>query len=357
MNILLISQCTKKALTETRRILDQFAERRGDRTWQTPITQQGLETLHRLLRKTARKNTAVACHWIRGKDHSELMWIVGDARRFNAQGATPTNSTERDVLRSEDENDWHTGELIRLLVDLAGLLHDLGKAIDAFQRRLDGRLVGRNRIRHEWVSARLFEAFVGDDDDAAWLARLAAPTEADHARWLEQLRKDGLDGAVDSPFKTLGRAPLAQALVWLIVTHHRLPELPRDAAFQMSSLSGLLMQIQPAWNERAFDASDREALRPYWHFSHGLPVTTDVWRQRASRMARRLLPFASSGVGATCVLDNPFVMHLARLSLMLADHHYSSLEGAHPERVKVTPGSPLLANTCRQGGETQSIPG
>ncbi|WP_425482509.1 hypothetical protein [Allochromatium palmeri] len=44
---------------------------RGDRTWQTPITQQGLETLHRLLRKTARKNTAVACHWIRDKDHSE----------------------------------------------------------------------------------------------------------------------------------------------------------------------------------------------------------------------------------------------------------------------------------------------
>ena len=45
MNILLISQCSKRALTESRRILDQFAERRGDRTWQTPITQQGLDTL------------------------------------------------------------------------------------------------------------------------------------------------------------------------------------------------------------------------------------------------------------------------------------------------------------------------
>ena len=32
MNILLISQCDKRALTETRRILDQFAERRGDLT-------------------------------------------------------------------------------------------------------------------------------------------------------------------------------------------------------------------------------------------------------------------------------------------------------------------------------------
>ena len=31
MNVLLVSQCSKRALTETRRILDQFAERRGER--------------------------------------------------------------------------------------------------------------------------------------------------------------------------------------------------------------------------------------------------------------------------------------------------------------------------------------
>ena len=39
MNVLFVSQCSTRALTETRRILDQFAERRGERTWQTPITQ------------------------------------------------------------------------------------------------------------------------------------------------------------------------------------------------------------------------------------------------------------------------------------------------------------------------------
>ena len=56
MNVLFISQCSKRALTETRRILDQFAERRGERTWQTPITQAGLDTVRKLLRQKARKN-------------------------------------------------------------------------------------------------------------------------------------------------------------------------------------------------------------------------------------------------------------------------------------------------------------
>src|SRR5690625_2117378 len=138
MNVLLVSQCSKRALTNTRRIIDQFAERLGDRTWQTAITLEGLNTLRKLLRKTARKNTAVACHWIRGKDHSELMWIVGNASKFNLQGAVPTNTTGRNILRASDENDWHTGEDIKLLSQMAGLLHDLGKASVAFQQRLRG---------------------------------------------------------------------------------------------------------------------------------------------------------------------------------------------------------------------------
>ena len=173
MNILLVSQCDKRALTETRRILDQFAERRGDRVWQTPITQAGLDTLRKLLRKTARKNTAVACHWLRGRDHSELMWIVGDARRFNAEGSVPTNTTRSDILRDHDENDWLTGEDIRLVATLAALFHDLGKACQAFQTRLRGEGPHpANVYRHEWVSLRLIQAFVGQDDDASWLARL-----------------------------------------------------------------------------------------------------------------------------------------------------------------------------------------
>ncbi len=372
MNVLLVSQCDKRALTETRRVLDQFAERRGDRTWQTPITQEGLQTLHRLLRKTARKNTAVACHWIRGAGQTELLWVVGDRSHFNAQGAVPTNTTKRNILRQQDENTWHHGQLICALTDLAGLLHDLGKATHAFQQRLRGKLDGKNLVRHEWASVRLFEAFVGLDDDATWLARLAHPTAQDDARWIKNLHRDGLDGQPTSPFKTLAGAPLAQALAWLVVTHHRLPQLPwthppeqhaQPPTFQMSVLPDQLMRMEAAWNEDNFEKATPATLEPYWRFGQeGLPVTTTAWRQRASRVAKRLQSWLGAQAAATnhhaTLLANPFVMHLSRLSLMLADHHYSSLENASEDiaqRVTGIPNYPLWANTRQDGAPNQTL--
>ncbi|NMM37368.1 MAG: type I-F CRISPR-associated helicase Cas3 [Glaciimonas sp.] len=359
MNILLISQCDKRALAETRRILDQFGERRGDRTWQTPITQEGLTTLRQLLRKTARKNTAVACHWIRGLDHSELLWTVGDASRFNSQGAVPTNTTTRNILRREGENDWHTGEDIHLLTTLAALLHDLGKACRAFQMRLEGKLQERNQYRHEWVSLRLFD---GEDDDATWLARLAAPTSQDDATWLDlnRLKRDGIDAAVSHPFAKLSHAPLAQAIGWLLVTHHRLPTLPRNSdgsrgTFQNGLLHKTLEHIDAGWNERT-DNGDPNTLDFYWQFPHGLPITTELWRKRTARTAQRLLILrAQPGKGNW--LANPYVMHLSRLCLMLADHHYSSLEDDNdPNRVKVPKGYLLYANTKSNfGGFNQTL--
>lgn len=194
MNVLFVSECSGNALTETRHILDQFAERRGERSWQTAITDLGLQTVRRLLRKTARRNTAVACLWIRGKDHTELVWVVGNARRFNAQGGTPTNSTQRDILRRLDENDWRRGEVIRLLASLAALWHDFGKANQTFQAKLQGKGPKADAFRHEWVSVRIFEAFVGpgQTDDRQVLAGTAAnPPPRPGRDWLSAYPRTG----------------------------------------------------------------------------------------------------------------------------------------------------------------------
>jgi len=365
MNVLLISQCSKRALTETRRILDQFAERRGDRTWQTAITKDGLDTLRKLLRKTARKNTAVACHWIRGKDHSELMWIVGDASQFNLQGAVPTNTTKRNILRSGDENDWHTLEAIKLFSQLAALLHDLGKASVAFQERLTGKRQEKNLYRHEWVSLRLFLAFVGSDDDDTWLRRMMEPTAEDNNTWTETGRylRDGLDLQTPPPFKNL--PPLAAAISWLVVTHHRLPVIPeykqdgqqdwlgkKSSRFNATQLPDLLNGITHEWNEIKREA-DQKSVEPYWSLAGDLPVILPKWKTQAAKLAARLLTLLSKN--HSIWLDNPYVMHLARLSLMLADHHYSSLPPDSPERVRGDSKGPLFANTHKDGSLKQTL--
>ncbi|WP_434990475.1 type I-F CRISPR-associated helicase Cas3f [Xanthomonas melonis] len=365
MNILLISQCDKRALTETRRILDQFAERRGDRTWQTPITEAGLTTLRKLLRKTARKNSAVACHWIRGRDHSELLWIVGDARRFNAEGAVPTNTTTRNVLRRQDENDWHTAEDIRLLAQLAALLHDLGKASIAFQARLRGQLQERNLYRHEWVSLRLFQAFVGTDDDAGWLQRLADPDAWSEADWLADARyqRDGIDAASRYPFRDL--PPIAAAVAWLVVSHHRLPVVPviqddgtqawlgkRAPKFNPAWLQTPLWLLAHNWNEIRQPAEPGR-IQSYWTPAGTLPVMETKWRAQAARLARRLLERRAGRPDDW--LGNPYVMHLARLSLMLADHHYSALPNASPQRLQGDGRTRLYANTGSDGNLKQPL--
>lgn len=365
MNVMFVSQCSKRALSETRRILDQFAERRGDRTWQTPITQAGLDTVRRLLRKTARKNTAVACHWIRGLDHSELLWVVGNASQFNALGAVPTNRTTRDILRSQDENNWYSGEDIRLLAALSALMHDLGKASVAFQSRLTGSLTERNLYRHEWVSLRLFLAFVGQDSDTDWLQRLATPDSYDETHWLDigRYQRDGIDAKDSYPFRAL--PPLAAAIAWLIVSHHRLPVVPvnkqdgqqdwlgkRHDGSVSGWLEAPLQQMKHDANEVRQEATPAQ-IAAYWTPADTLPVIGPKWQSQAARLSKRLLSRLSTEPIEW--LTNPYVMHLSRLCLMLADHYYSSLPRDAPERVKGESSPKLFANTDSQGQLKQAL--
>ena len=57
MMVLFTSRSEKKALLTVRRILDQFADRIGNDTWQTIMTQEGVQEVKTLLRRSATKST------------------------------------------------------------------------------------------------------------------------------------------------------------------------------------------------------------------------------------------------------------------------------------------------------------
>jgi len=343
MNVMLISQCSKNALTETRRILDQFAERRGERSWQTAITRQGLDTVHRLLRKSGRKNSAVACLWIRGKNQTELLWIVGDRRKFNDHGGTPTNETERDILRWHDENDWHHAEEIRLLSSLAALFHDFGKANTAFQEKLSSKKPIADAFRHEWISLRLFQAFIGNDNDIEWLTRLAEMPSKPNLDWIDRTLRDGVDEKAPLPLKNLPQ--FAKVIAWLILTHHRLPANPDfKAVFKPNKLPN---NVSAKWCGARLDSSDKEKAS-CWKFPFKVPFSSKPWRRYVGRVANAIL--GRPGLLETDWLADPFVIHLSRLALTLGDHFYSG----EPRNLSWGDVNyPLIANTDRRTGKSK----
>ena len=157
-----------------------------------------------------------------GKNLTELLWIVGDKSQFNAEGRVPTNRTKRNILRTEDEGGWLHAYSIQIVTALAALLHDLGKANKAFQLKLKPQAFSHaDYFRHEWISARLFEAMIsGCQTDQEWLERLANWSEY-KKNWLDVLNIDEPKIVNKADFSHL--PPLARTLIWLITSHHRLP--------------------------------------------------------------------------------------------------------------------------------------
>ena len=326
MNIMLVSQCSKQALPGTRRILDQFAERKGSRTWLTPITEIGLQTLHQMLRQRARRNTAVACHWVRGSN-IELLWVVGNRRKFNRDGNVPTDTRKHSVLNNINEDKWHHTEGIALLAAIAGLFHDFGKANSLFQKKLvDSKASKSEPIRHEWLSVRLFQSFVADQTDQQWLQALKEIQRKDGAHWIKNATQDGVSDSRKSPLVALRGRQVALAVCWLILTHHRLPYKAEDGAARGDEAEIWSRKLAPDWNSPQFSAEkhDEKTRKALWRFKNGLPVNSSTWRKRAQQLADRALGYPD--FFKIDWYESTFCLHVARCALMLADHCYSAAE-------------------------------
>jgi CRISPR-associated endonuclease/helicase Cas3 len=357
MMVTFVSQCQKKTLNRTRRVLDAFANRIGDNTWQTIITEDGLIAVKTLLRKTATRNTAVSCHWIRSRSRSELVWIVGNRKRFNAEGIVPVNTTRKNLMNSQWENDWQYLPVIKALVAIAALLHDWGKATALFQSKLKTSTKLGDPLRHEWISCLLLNALVqqaGNTDDG-WLQLLSIgnfdeqwfktfiankPCKPDQIRPLEKL------------------PPIAQLVGWLILTHHRLPRLSkteighRDGEAK-NNLNELLKSISCGWDyQNKFDEADyNKRLKACFEFPEGLLSQSAPWLKQLKKWSTKL---QQAQPQIQHLINNGayrLVLHHARLCLMLGDHYYSSCDADKTWNSQLS----LFANTNKDGTPKQKL--
>lgn len=348
MMVTFVSQCEKKALNRSRRVLDAFANRIGSRTWQTVITNEGLVAVKKLLRKTVSKNTAVSCHWSRSRSRSELVWIVGNRSKFNSEGYVPVNTTKKNIMNSQWEDDWHYLPLIKSLAALAGLFHDWGKASELFQEKLkpesDNRFKG-DPLRHEWISSLFLHSYVDGQTDEQWLLRLA---EGDiSASELKSRVTDKQEKLKDKNKPLSGLPNGASLLSWLILSHHRLPLVERYRGAKVEDFRTLLNEITAKWGyENRFDDFEDNLSRCF-DYPKGLPCESQKWLRYAKSSAKKLL--SCLGLLEQSITDGSWrlIMHHTRLALMLGDHYYSS-QNADP---KWRDDLGLYANTDRATGQ------
>ncbi len=384
MNVLFVSQCEKKALKKTRKVLDAFAERSGDACWQTEITADGLAAVRQALAAGATRQTSVCARIIRANGQTEIAWILGNRQKFNLSGAVPTNYTSKDILAATREGDWVYLSMLKALVGLAALWHDWGKLGKYFQAKLKSRRPLSDPVRHEYLSLLLFAAFVDGRPDDEWIEELCSlPETVDGAALVDKA------AAIRYPFKDL--PSLARIVGWLIVSHHRLPTPPDPATIERQGLPAA--HLYNAWKaaeapvgetdildllERHFGYCNDPSVSDWFAVakhkpSVWLPTQSHDWRTGAARWAARLLasrPLWETVAGSESV--RRYLFHQARTAVQMGDHLYSSrlsdpdfqstaravgvfANTAFDEQHKRSVNQPLDEHLCGVGKEAVSV--
>ncbi|WAX72100.1 type I-F CRISPR-associated helicase Cas3f [Gallibacterium anatis] len=260
---------------------------------------------------------------------------------------------------------WINGYTIQIISALAALLHDLGKSSIGFQEKLKpNSIFYADQYRHEWISVRLFEAMIqGCDTDEKWLNRLANWNEyqKNHPHWLQSLKKESQSPKVGG-FREL--PPLAQALIWLIASHHRvafLAKVEKDRTelkkFWEKSVPDTLSRFYNLLSASKGWLFNENSKHPdpnqFWTFSH-LASDSLLWQKAMQRWANKALQHLplTEMLKSVDNISDPFILLLSRLSLITADHHYSSLT-ANPQLGDQN--FPLWANTNAEGQRKQHL--
>lgn len=232
MNIILISECRKKAARDSRRILSKYARHIARRTWVATITKEGLGYLQQELTAIANKNSAIACHKIISRHEIALAWIVGSHKPFDEEGNFAFRYTENIAERYQIDLSEQSHELMLFLSylnKLAGLFHDVGKNFYYFQNKLIQQKKGKDAgdpIRHEYLSLLCFFYLFEDDEPQRHYSEqlLALEKKVDTLNFKSlqtyiATKTDSFNACFQQEKET---SMVLKLLAHLILSHHRL---------------------------------------------------------------------------------------------------------------------------------------
>lgn len=347
MHIVLVSNCEQAALSRTRTLLDRYGTRIAERTWATLITQEALDELWRALKSTASRHTSVACYRSDAVRGLRLIWVVGNRQAYDVHGrfAVATEQRKRDLALPYRH--------AALVARLAGYAHDLGKASQQFQNKLEASCEARDTpparqasdpIRHEWLSAWLFRRLMDSLDEdplrpeslkRAWNRMLES--EGDQAQ--------GPAAGGAPPVVPVMRTAL-DAVGWAVCTHH-------------GAMGGALAQPNGIDGTKHLRLAGRNPVDNLTLAGTGVAAPAHAPRD-AARWAD-LLHAMDKVVRRLRAVDRPApgwegVMLMARAALILADHAVSagSFEETREEGIlyantKSEPDAGRPARSLRRG--------
>ncbi len=260
------------------------------------------------LKRSATRQTTVACYRNDGRRRMKLLWVVGSKRPFGHDGHFPCGYM-RVKKPKEPFPTWV--RLAALLARAGGLAHDTGKATIHFQEKLARSLSNAfqgeaDPVRHEWVSMRLMQELRKEQNTKQSWSSLA------NQRCLQELSlKQGIGSVHD-------------VLDFLVVSHHRL----------FGPVSGLGIPSR----ERYFLRDSRPEISPVgdlpmrWHETYAATL------ERIKKIAEKRTPGYWRGLAVW-----------TRAALIFADHLVSAREEGNYGQVD----SGLYANTSKIGNGTK----
>lgn len=328
MHVVFISNSTGKATAKVRAVLDTYAVRIGESAWATPITSEALGEVHKALKRGISRHTSVACYRNRGVNALDLLWVVGNRNRYDGYGRFAPETLSR---KKEYPMPYRHAAI---LACVAGMSHDIGKSNSQFQYKIgNGEMPCEDDkesdgIRHEWVSAWIFDRMMRGTDILGAMAE-----------WpIAMAQGDDFSPGSQAWMPVFGRITGAtDAALALIATHHH--------AFGFGNIKG---------NENKRKIREKDIAKNNYHVRHRAKIQDDrlakfdlgAESEAWSAHGRAVLKEAGRLQGIHD--DNPDYWHgvalIARSALVLADHEVSALDMTEQSK-KSRPA--LYANTVK----------